>query len=177
MTPMGTRQTRLPLAALWLAAATAGLLVAVVPVLDAEPPARLMAGLLLLVSVPFGLLRPSVPALWAVAIAWPTVIVRLGQDAGWQSVLLLAYTLIGLYGGDWLATWWAERYGRDSLAAAEAARLAAGGPARPAAEPLPPPVPGRWAAARRSASPPPGDAAGPLPETPAAARRGTGFRR
>jgi hypothetical protein len=173
MTTMGTRQTKLPLAVLWLAAATAGLLVALVPVLDSEPPARLMAGLLLLASAPFGLLRPSVPALWAVAIAWPTVLVRLGQDAGWQSVLLLAYTLVGLYGGDWLATWWAERYGRESLAAAEAARLAAGGPAvqPPDAEVLPPVVPGRWSAARRQA------AAASLPDGPAVARRGPGFRR
>jgi hypothetical protein len=119
---MRTRQTRFPLAVLWIAAATAGLLVAVVPVLDADPAARLMAALLLVASVPFGLLRPSVPALWAVAIAWPTVIVRLGQDSGLQSVLLLAYTLVGVYGGDWLSTWWGERYGRDAVAAAEAAR-------------------------------------------------------
>ncbi len=165
---MKARDAKLTLAVLWIAAAATGLLVALVPILDGDPAARLMAALLLAASLPYGLLRPSVPALWAVAIAWPTVVVRLGQDAGWQSVLLLGYTLVGLYGGDWLATWWSERYGADSAAAVAAARAGGGASAVPAAvvDGLPSPVPGRWAAARRR-----GDEtyepAAPLPDRPA----------
>lgn len=140
----------LKLAGLWIAAAAAGLAVAAVPVLDAGAPAHLMAALLLAVSLPFGLLRPSVPVLWAVAIGWPTVIIRLGQEAGPGSAVLLVYPLIGVYAGDWMATWWAERYGRPH-AGGPGAATAAAGPLRDA-DGLPPAVPGRWDAARRRAA-------------------------
>jgi hypothetical protein len=140
----------LKLAGLWIAAAASGLAVAAVPVLDAGAPAHLMAALLLAVSLPFGLLRPSVPVLWAVAIGWPTVITRLGQDAGAGSAVLLVYPLIGVYAGDWIATWWAERYGRTRPGGRDAAP-ASGGNSRDA-DGLPPAVPGRWDAARRRAA-------------------------
>lgn len=109
---MKIRDAKAMLAVLWIAAATVGLLLAAVPLADDDPPARLLAVLLVVASMPFGLMRPAIPALWAVALAWPTVVIRLAQDAGWQAVLLLVYTLIGVYAGDWVATWWAEKHPR-----------------------------------------------------------------
>lgn len=109
---MKIRDAKAMLAVLWIAAATVGLMLAAVPLADDDPPARLLALLLVAASMPFGLMRPAIPALWAVALAWPTVVIRLAQDAGWQAVLLLVYTLIGVYAGDWIATWWAEKHPR-----------------------------------------------------------------
>lgn len=142
------------LALLWLAAASVGLLVAAVPLVDEDPNERLLAALLVLASLPFGLLRPSVPALWAVALAWPTVVIRLSQESGWSAILLLVYPLIAVYLGDWIASWWAEKHPKavtlgergDDDAAARAADgtvLAEDG--------LPQPMPGRWQRAARRA--------------------------
>lgn len=143
---------KVKLAGLWIAAAAVGLLAAAIPALSEDAPARLIAAVLLVVSVPFGLLRPSVPALWAVAIGWPTVITRLSQDAGGGSVLLLAYPLVGVYGGDWVATWWSERYGRGRPPDRSAPAPPGAGPGGGAApDGLPPAIPGRWAGARRRA--------------------------
>jgi hypothetical protein len=140
------KPTGVKLAGLWIAAAAAGLAAAAVPALDSGAPAHLIAALLLAASLPFGLLRPSVPVLWAVAIGWPTVVTRLGQEAGAGSAVLLVYPLIGVYAGDWIATWWAERYGRARPV--ERAPVTALGERREA-DGLPPAAPGRWESARR----------------------------
>ncbi|MGQ0624045.1 MAG: hypothetical protein ACT4PP_05230 [Sporichthyaceae bacterium] len=136
---------------LWLAAASVGLLVAAVPVVDENAPSRLLGALLVLATLPFGFLRPSVPALWAVAIGWPTVVTELSQDSGWQAVLLIVYPVVGVYLGDWLGTWWAERNPSVPVRSAdtEAGTAADGTPA--GTDALPPALPGRYTQAARRA--------------------------
>lgn len=142
------------LALLWVAAASVGLLVAAVPLIDDTPNAYLLGILLIAASLPFGLIRPSVPILWAVAIAWPTVVIRLSQEEGFAAVVLLVYTVVGVYLGDWIGSWWAEKHPK-------AVNLATGpAPTGPAAadgtaleeDNLPPAMPGRWTRASRRAA-------------------------
>jgi hypothetical protein len=88
------------LGALWSSAIAAGVLVAAVGLVT-KPPAVLSAVLLVLVSVPYGLIRPVLPALWAVVLALPSVAVGVAAGAGWPSVLPLGYALAGVYAGSW----------------------------------------------------------------------------
>jgi len=141
------------LALLWLAAASVGLLVAAVPLIDDTPNAYLLGTLLLAASLPFGLIRPSVPILWAVAIGWPTVVIRLSQEDGFAAVVLIVYPIVGVYLGDWIGSWWAEKHPKavhvdagamqDGPAAADGTALEA--------DNLPPAMPGRWTRATRRA--------------------------
>lgn len=164
----GSMNPKAMLAVLWLAAASVGLLVAAVPYVDEDPSARLLAVLLVAASLPFGLLRPSVPALWAVALAWPTVVIRLSQESGWQAIVLLVYPLVGVYSGDWIATWWAERHPkavrRDESGSATGAQTAADGTAVDT-DGLPPAMPGRWTRAARRAEEEARHDTGPAPES------------
>ncbi|MGQ0632938.1 MAG: hypothetical protein ACT4P1_18135 [Sporichthyaceae bacterium] len=139
------------LALLWVAAASVGLLVAAVPVVDENASSRLLGGLLVLATLPFGFLRPSVPALWAVAIGWPTVVTELSQDSGWQAVLLIVYPMVGVYLGDWIGTWWAERNPTVPVRASDPAPPAAADGTAAGADGLPPVLPGRYTQAARRA--------------------------
>ncbi|GAA0632030.1 hypothetical protein GCM10009547_39790 [Sporichthya brevicatena] len=141
------------LALLWLAAASVGLLVAAVPLIDDTPNAYLLGTLLIAASLPFGLIRPSVPILWAVVLAWPTVVIRLSQEDGWSAVLLLGYTIVGVYLGDWIGSWWAEKHPKPIVVdsgPAQTGPAAADGTALEE-DNLPPPMPGRWTRASRRA--------------------------
>ena len=146
---MAKSDPKVKLAVLWILAASGGLLVAAVPAVDGDVSARIIAALLLLVSLPFGYMRPSVPALWAVAIGWPTVIVRLSESAGAGSIALLVYPLVGVYAGDWIGAWQSERQGRAAAASREVHGPRDGAGLAP--DGLPPAVPGRGNDARRRA--------------------------
>ncbi len=154
MSVRGSLNPKTKLAVLWMAAAAVGLLVAGLPLIDDTPNARLLAVVLVAASLPFGLLRPSVPALWAVALAWPTVVIRLSQESGWQAIVLLVYTLIGVYSGDWIASWWAEKHPKAVVLSdgpsSTSGPTAADGTAVDA-DGLPPVMPGRWTRAARRA--------------------------
>jgi|GEM_PF-4488910 len=133
----------------WVAAAAIGLLVGTIPMFDDHPSARLLAVLLVAAAVPFGLRRPSAGWVWALLIAWPTLILRLSQT-GWHALLVVVYTIVGVYAGDWVAGWWAEvhprvPYDRGAVAASQthSSGVAADGTAV-AADGLPPQMPGRW---------------------------------
>jgi hypothetical protein len=97
---LAARRLGLLLGALWSSAIAAGVLVGAVAVV-AKPPAIVPAVLLVLVSVPYGLIRPVLPALWAAVVALPSVAVGVATGAGWPSVLPLAYALAGVYAGSW----------------------------------------------------------------------------
>jgi hypothetical protein len=156
------------LALLWLAAASLGLLVAAVPLIDDTPNARVLAVLLVAASLPFGLIRPSVPILWAVAIGWPTVVIRLSQENGWQAVVLIVYPVIGVYAGDWIGTWWADKHPKAihlETGAAQTGPAAADGTALDA-DNLPPVMPGRWTRASRRAEEDARHEKGQTPEPP-----------
>lgn len=106
---MNTRDARTMLGILWLAAASLGVLLGAVSLIDADPGSRLLSVLLILGTVPFGLMRPAVPWLWGVVIAWPTIVLGI-LNTGWISILLLIPAMIGVYLGDWIATWWQEAH-------------------------------------------------------------------
>jgi hypothetical protein len=106
---MNTRDARTMLGILWLAAASLGVLLGAISLIDADPGSRLLSVLLILGTVPFGLMRPAVPWLWGVVIAWPTIVLGI-LNTGWVSILLLIPAMIGVYLGDWIATWWQEAH-------------------------------------------------------------------
>ena len=149
----GNMNPKTMLALLWVAAASVGLLIAGVPLIDDTPNSYLLALLLIAGSLPFGLIRPSVPILWAVAIGWPTVVIRLSQEDGFQAVVLIVYPVVGVYLGDWIGSWWAEKHpkavsvetstGQDGPAAADGTALEA--------DNLPPAMPSRYDRATRRA--------------------------
>lgn len=149
----GNLNPKTMLALLWVAAASVGLLVAAVPLIDDTPNAYLLGFLLIAASLPFGLIRPSVPILWAVAIGWPTVVIRLSQEDGFGAVVLIVYPIVGVYLGDWIGSWWAEKHPKavtvDSSPAFDAPAAADGTALE--ADNLPPVVPGRWDRASRRA--------------------------
>ncbi len=149
----GNMNPKTMLALLWVAAASVGLLIAGVPLIDDTPNAYLLAILLIAGSLPFGLIRPSVPILWAVAIGWPTVVIRLSQEDGFQAVVLIVYPIIGVYLGDWIGSWWAEKHPKAVVlptGPVETGPAAADGTALEA-DNLPPPMPSRWDRASRRA--------------------------
>lgn len=164
----GSMNPKTMLALLWLAAASVGLLIAAVPLIDDTPNSRLLAALLIAGSLPFGLIRPSVPILWAVAIGWPTVVIRLSQEDGWQAVVLIVYPIIGVYLGDWIGSWWAEKHPKAVVLDSDAAQTgpaAADGTALDA-DNLPPAMPGRWTRASRRAAEEARHDTGQTPEPP-----------
>ena len=150
----GNMNPKTMLALLWLAAASVGLLIAAVPLVDDTPNAYLLGGLLIAASLPFGLIRPSVPILWAVALAWPTVVIRLSQEDGFSSVVLLVYTIVGVYLGDWIGSWWAEKHPKAITvrSGSEQSTPAAADGTALEADNLPPAMPGRWTRASRRAA-------------------------
>jgi hypothetical protein len=132
----------------WCAAGAAGVLVGLVPLFDSNPPARLLAVLLVAAALAFGLMRQRTPWLWAVVVAWPTVTLRF-SEAGWHAIFLVIYAMVGVYAGDWVSQWWGEahpqvphpaRSGADRRPGAAVA--ADGSPV--AADGLPPEMPGRF---------------------------------
>lgn len=131
----------------WCAAAAAGVVAGLVPLFDDNPPARVLAVLLVVAAVPFGLMRQKQPWIWALVVAWPTISLRFSQ-AGWHAVFLLIYALVGVYAGDWVAQWWAESHPnarRDSAGFdLDGNSVAADGTTRVAADGLPPEMPGRF---------------------------------
>ncbi|HEX3611834.1 MAG TPA: hypothetical protein VHU88_09135 [Sporichthyaceae bacterium] len=128
----------------WCAAAMAGVLVGLVPLFDDSPPARVLAVLLVAASIPFGLLRQRQPWVWALIVAWPTVTLRFSQ-AGWHSIFLVVYSMVGVYLGDWIVQWWTEAHppARHNPADNAGGEVAADG-SRVAADGLPPEMPGRF---------------------------------
>lgn len=144
---MRTRDAKTMLGVLWLAAASLGVLIGAISLIDDEDSnARLLSVLLIIGTVPFGLMRPAVPWLWGIVIAWPTVVLGI-LNTGWVSVLMLIPTMIGVYIGDWIATWWHEAH------PAAGPRAPITEPARPeraadgthvADDGLPPLLPDRW---------------------------------
>jgi hypothetical protein len=132
----------------WCAAGAAGVLVGLVPLFDSNPPARLLAGLLVAAAVPFGLMRQRAPWLWAVALAWPTVTLRF-SDAGWHAIFLVVYAMVGVYAGDWVGQWWGEAHpsarhpGQGGANGRGGATVAADG-SPVAADGLPPQMPERF---------------------------------
>jgi hypothetical protein len=132
----------------WCAAGAAGVLVGLVPLFDGNPPARLLAVLLVAAAVPFGLMRQRMPWLWALVVAWPTVTLRF-SDAGWHAIFLAVYAMVGCYVGDWAAQWWGETHpsgpyrGQGGADRRAGAAVAADG-TQVAADGLPPEVPGRF---------------------------------
>lgn len=144
---MNRRDAKAMLGLLWFAAAALGVLIGAVSLVNSDDPnSRLLAVLLILGCLPFGLMRPSVPWLWALVVAWPTVVLGV-INTGWVSVVLLVPAVIGAYLGDWIATWWAEAHPKAGT------RAPAAGPARPeraadgthvAEDGLPPAMPERW---------------------------------
>ncbi|MGQ0845499.1 MAG: hypothetical protein ACT4QF_15355 [Sporichthyaceae bacterium] len=142
---MNSRDAKRMLGVLWFAAASIGVLIGAVSVVPDEPPSRLLSVLLILATAPFGLLRPSIPWLWGAVVAWPTVVLGV-LNTGWVSVLMLIPAMIGVYMGDWIATWWAEAHpsaaSRNADAEAAAQRAADG--TAVAEDGLPPVLPDRW---------------------------------
>lgn len=106
---MTNRDPKTSLAVQWISAAATGVLVGLIPLLDINPPARLLAIALVLAGVPFGLRRPKAPWLFALVVAWPTAALRL-EHSGWHAIFLLVYAAIGVYAGDWAAQWWQETH-------------------------------------------------------------------
>jgi hypothetical protein len=132
----------------WCAAGAAGVLVGLVPLFDSNPPARLLAVLLIAAAVPFGLMGQRTPWLWAIVVAWPTATLRF-SDAGWHAVFLVIYALVGVYAGDWGGQWWGETHPSARYPRSGGADRRAGGPVAAdgspvAADGLPPQVPGRF---------------------------------
>jgi hypothetical protein len=109
MTPATTRRMGWLLAALWSSALATGVLVATVQVVVPDRPRLLVPVLLVVVTVPYGLLRLTVPGLWALGMGLPSVAVGLARGDGWQAVLLLAYAFAGVYAGDLAARLVARR--------------------------------------------------------------------
>jgi hypothetical protein len=145
---------RMRLTLLWIAAAVTGLLIGSISFFDENPPSRLLAVLLVLGALPFGLARPTTPVIWALVIGWPTAVMRTA-DIGWVSILMLIYCVVGVYLGDWIATWWAEahpqlpaaRVQQKAATQSEPTQLAADGTAI-ADDGLPPTLPERWTSGR-----------------------------
>lgn len=164
----GNLNPKTMLALLWVAAASVGLLVAGVPLIDDTPNSYLLGALLIAASLPFGLIRPSVPILWAVAIGWPTVVIRLSQEDGFTAVVLIVYPIVGVYLGDWIGSWWAEKHPRPvhiDTGPAQDGPAAADGTALEA-DNLPPAMPGRWTRASRRAEEEARHDQGPTTEPP-----------
>jgi hypothetical protein len=133
---------------LWIAAAATGLLIGSISFFDDDPNSRLLAVLLVLGAFPFGLARPTTPVIWALVIGWPTAVMRTA-DIGWVSILMLIYCVVGVYLGDWVATWWAEAH--PQLPARPPSKASTGEPTGFAADGtaiaddgLPPELPQRW---------------------------------
>jgi hypothetical protein len=144
---MTTRDPKIIRIVQWCAAALAGVLVGLVPLADSNPPARVLAVLLVVAGLPFGLMRQRPPWLWALVVAWPTVTLRF-SDAGWHAIFLLIYSSVGVYAGDWVAQWWGEahppaRYASGAPDRRDGAAVAADG-SRVASDGLPPEMPGRF---------------------------------
>jgi hypothetical protein len=134
----------------WLAAAVTGLAIGSISFFQDDPNSRVLAVLLVLGALPFGLARPNIPWIWALVIGWPTAVMRTA-DIGWVSILMLVYCVIGVYLGDWCATWYAEAHpqlpaDRTKQSAAQVApgdESAADGTAL-GDDGLPPELPQRW---------------------------------
>lgn len=147
---MTARDPRMKLTLLWIAAAMTGLLIGSISFFSNDPPSRLLAVLLVLGSLPFGLARPATPVIWALVIGWPTAVMRTA-DIGWVSILMLVYCVVGVYLGDWCATWWAEahpqlpanRMTKTAPGPIDSSGMAADGTAI-AEDGLPPEIPQRW---------------------------------
>ncbi len=106
---MRSRDAKTMLGVLWFAAASVGVLIGAIFLVVDEPASRLLIVLLILATTPFGLMRPAVPWLWAAVVAWPTIVLGI-LNTGWVSILLLIPAMVGVYSGDWLATWWNEAH-------------------------------------------------------------------
>lgn len=150
---MKARDPRMKLTLLWIAAAITGLLIGSISFFNDNPPSRLLAVLLVLGALPFGLARPTTPVIWALVIGWPTAVMRTA-DIGWVSVLMLIYCVVGVYLGDWIATWWSEAHPQlpanrapQTAAESDPSQLAADGTAI-ADDGLPPTLPERWTSGR-----------------------------
>lgn len=144
---MNSRDAKAMLGLLWFAAAALGVLIGAVSLIDSDDPnSRLLAVLLILGCLPFGLMRPSVPWLWSLVVAWPTVVLGV-INTGWVSAILLVPAAIGAYLGDWIATWWAEAHPKTGNRAPTTGPLreerAADG-THVADDGLPPAMPERW---------------------------------
>lgn len=143
---MRSRDAKAMLGVLWCAAAAVGVLIGAVSLVDSDPQSRLLAALLILGTAPFGLLRPTIPWLWGVVVAWPTVVLGI-LNAGWISILMLIPAMVGVYLGDWISTWWGDAHPKAGP------RAPVAGPTRPeraadgttvADDGLPPTMPDRW---------------------------------
>jgi hypothetical protein len=148
---MAVPDPRMKLTLMWLAAAVTGLAIGTISFFHDDPNSRLLAVLLVLGALPFGLARPNIPVIWALVIGWPTAVMRTA-DIGGVSILMLVYCIVGVYFGDWCATWYAEAHpqlpanrlkpdGTVSTAAGD--EIAADGTAM-ADDGLPPTIPQRW---------------------------------
>lgn len=153
MSVFGSMNPKSMLALLWVSAAAVGLLIAAIPLIDETPNAYLLGFVLIAASLPFGLIRPSVPILWAVGIGWPTVVISLSNEDGFKAVALIVYPIVGVYLGDWIGSWWAEKHPKAVTldhGPASTGPAAADGTALEA-DNLPPAMPGRFQRATRRA--------------------------
>jgi hypothetical protein len=100
---VSTRRLGWLLAALWSSALALGLLLAAIPVVAPDRPRLLLPVLLFAATLPYGLLRLTVPGLWALGIGLPSALVGLARGDGWEAALLLAFALAGVYAGDLVA--------------------------------------------------------------------------
>ena len=147
---MAVPDPRMKLTLMWIAAAVTGLAIGSISFFSDDPNSRLLAVLLVLGSLPFGLARPNIPVIWALVIGWPTAVMRTA-DIGWVSILMIVYCVIGVYFGDWCATWYAEahpqlpadRMKKAPTVAAHGEEIAADGTAL-GEDGLPPTIPQRW---------------------------------
>jgi hypothetical protein len=109
-----------------------------------------------------------VPILWAVAIGWPTVVIRLSQEDGFSAVVLIVYPIVGVYLGDWIGSWWAEKHPKAvhiEAGSAPQTPAAADGTALEA-DNLPPAMPSRFDRAARRAEEDARHEQGPSSEPP-----------
>jgi hypothetical protein len=146
---MAVPDARIKLTLMWIAAALTGLAIGSISFFSSDPNSRLLGVLLVLGALPFGLARPNIPVVWALVIGWPTAVMRTA-DIGWVSILMLVYCVVGVYLGDWCATWYAEAHPQlpanrktEAAAPAPSDEIAADGTAM-AEDGLPPTIPQRW---------------------------------
>jgi hypothetical protein len=146
---MAVPDARMKLTLMWIAAAVTGLAIGSISFFSDDPNSRLLGVLLVLGALPFGLARPNIPVIWALVVGWPTAVMRTA-DIGWVSILMLVYCIVGVYFGDWCATWYAEAHPQlpgDRKTAptvpAQGDEIAADG-TKMAEDGLPPTIPQRW---------------------------------
>jgi len=147
---MAAPDPRMKLTLMWLAAAVTGLAIGSISFFQDDPNSRLLGVLLVLGALPFGLARPNIPVIWALVVGWPTAVMRTA-DIGWVSILMLIYCVVGVYFGDWCATWYAEahpqlpadRRTKTPAGPVHGEEIAADGTAM-AEDGLPPTIPQRW---------------------------------